>query len=191
MQDMLADIKENQLRRLDDIGAHWTERQPLDLRTLHLRQGALLGVEGHRGIRRVDRVERRHDGSRAPVQNQAVGFGMAGEADAKEIGDLALVPSEERADPGETGNGRGRPAAPHEEILALAAARQVAQLDLAGRRVPGIDHLRPAATAKQFRDGGRQVGSFDRQDLDRGVDIAGDDGAHGNPADKGPAIEAR
>ena len=70
---------------------------------------------------------------RALVQDQAVGVGLAAELDAEEIGDLALVPAQERADRGDARDGPARDAPPHEKIFPLAAASEIAQFQFARR----------------------------------------------------------
>ena len=66
------------------------------------------------------------------MQHQSMGLRMADELDAEQIGDLALVPAEERADRGDAGDRAcaGRTAT-RKSFACLAAACEIAKLQLA------------------------------------------------------------
>ncbi len=81
------------------------------------------------------------------MQHKTVRLGVAGELDPEEIGDLAFVPADERARRRNARDGATYRAAPHKEIFPLPATGQIPQFQPAGRDVPGIGHLHPAAVA--------------------------------------------
>src|SRR5271155_3987617 len=188
---VLADIEEDQLRRLDDVGAHRPEWQSLDLGAGYLRKAALGRLEGQYRVRGIGGIERRNDWASARMENEAMRFGMTIELNPEKIGDLALVPTEQWADHGEARDGSARHAPPHKEVLTLLAAREIAQLDVAGRRVPGIGHLHAAAAAKQFADCRREIRRLDCRGFDAGNRGICHHGAHGIPGDSEEAIEVR
>ncbi len=125
------------------------------------------------------------------MQDQGIWFGVARELHSEQVGDLALVPAEERADRREARDGPARGAAPHKEVFALPAAREIAQLDMAGCRVPGVGHLHAAAGAQQLGDRGGKIRRLDRRNLDAGDPTLPNRRAHGSPGDSEGAIEVR
>ncbi len=151
VQDLLADVAEQELGRLHHVGPHRTEGQHLHVGALHLQQRGGCGRVGHRHSRRAAGVQRRTDRRGALVQHQGAGLRMVLEADPAEVGDLALVPAEQRRGVRQAGHEPVlRPRAPQLERLARPARRQVAQLGRLGFGEPAPGHLHPAAIGEQI-----------------------------------------
>ena len=190
MQDVLADIEENELHRFDHVGADRSERQPLHVRALDLRQRALGGLERQNRVGRIVRIQGRPHRPHAVLEDEAPGFGMALEFQPVEVRDLALVPAKERTDRGGAGHGALRHASPHEEIFTLSAASDIAQLEPARRRIPRISHLHAAAAADKRADRLGQALGLNRDELDRRYRARRAD-RHGSPGDKDCAADVK
>jgi hypothetical protein len=95
-----------------------------------------------------------------------VRLGVAGELDPEQIGDFALVPSHERADPGDARNGAARDAPPDEEVLVRGTARDIPQLEPTRTGVPRIDHLHSATALDQAVDRIVQILRLHRNEIE-------------------------
>ncbi len=131
VQNMFADIEEDQFDQLYDVGAHRTERQSLNIGTVHHRDATLSGFERHRRVERIGAVERRHDRACPIMKDKTIRLGMAGEFQSEQIGDLALVPAQEGADAGDAWERTARDTAQDEEILVHATARDITKFEVA------------------------------------------------------------
>ena len=129
MDDVLADVCENELRRFDDIRAHRAERQALDIALGDFRQSPSARFERHFEAGGIVEAHRRRRRSRPGVQHEPLGLRLTGERDAEQIAHLTLVPTERRTDVGDAGNRAVRRAAPDNETLVAGLAGDVTQLD--------------------------------------------------------------
>ncbi len=59
MENVFADVEENELCGFDDVGADRPERQPLDVGVVDLRQAAIGRLERDHVVCRICRLERR------------------------------------------------------------------------------------------------------------------------------------
>ena len=95
VQNCLADIKENEFRRLDDIGSHWPKRKKLHvgLGTGDFRNRLLDWLCLKRGTGRIIWIEWRSHRVDALVQDQRLRLRMVEKLNSEQIGDFALIPA--------------------------------------------------------------------------------------------------
>ena len=167
VDDVLADVCENELRRFDDIRAHRAERQALDIAVGDFRQSPSARFERHFEAGGIVEAHRRRRRSRPGVQHEPLGLRLTGERDAEQIAHLTLVPTERRTDVGDAGNGAVRRAAPDNEALVAGLAGDVTQLDPFRHVPPSVREPRTPTASKQRPHQRGQVLRRDRQWLER------------------------
>src|SRR5579875_825858 len=155
VQDVLADVEENELNGFDDVRAYRPERKALNVGALDLWQATLGWLEGKDCVERIGRIEGRHRRVRSRMQDKSVGFRLSAELDSEQVRHFALIPAKKRTDRGDAGDGGAWLAAPHKELFLLAFASDVAEFDAAGSWIPGVGHLHPATSANDAFHGGR------------------------------------
>ena len=158
MEDVLADVEEDQLRRFDHVGAHRPERQSLHVGAVDLRKAALGRLERHMPHRpgRPDRAAARPAARPGGARDDAARDGRSNSTPNRSVISRSYQP---RSGLIAATLGTG-PRGTHRHMKkssAAGAACEIAQLELAGWRVPGIGHLHAAAAADQLGDRRRQI----------------------------------
>ena len=155
VQDRFADVEEQKLAGFDHVGAHRAERQQLHvgLGAGDFRNRLLRRFHAQRKVGRIVGIERRFARLGALVQHQPMRLRVVEKAQAEQIGDLALVPAQQRRYAGETRNRLARVAAPDRERRRAGGACGVAQLEPIRLGIPGIGHLHAPAGGEQIGGG--------------------------------------
>ena len=146
VQDVLADIEEGELDGFHHVSPHRAERQLLDIRILDFRKSALRRLETASACRQgsADRAEARPDAAPS-CRTSRCGSGWPAKVHAEEVGDLALVPADQRADAGNALHRSIWLGPPDDQAAALGLVADVAKLEVAAR---SDTRRRPSASCR-------------------------------------------